>query len=255
MYNSARTRHHGAKRAGDRVSRRSSGVHQRKPDSDFRARGKKLQGSIWRRSCARFRTFKRAERLCETAQVYERCLWCATKFTGCETLETFICGEKALCEECRAMLVQWKKPSVFARRKKGRLRFVKPVHIVFEHTQQAERMLGRVLRYGDLEAAKGFLDGQKDCLTLLRKYPAALADGQFECPEEIFKAFFGAELLERQRRLSMRALKAGQRGGSDFSYAAVSFFGLSQTKLNDFLHDPNCAGIWILMQKREEISA
>ena len=153
------------------------------------------------------------------------------------------------------MLEKWKKPSVFARSKKDRIRFLKPVHIVFEHTQQAERMLGRVLRYGDLEAAKGFLDGQKGCLSLLRKYPAALADGQFECPEEIFQAFFGDELLERQRRLVMRALKAGQRGRSDFSYAAVSFFGLSRTELNGFLRDPNCAAIWILMQKREEISA
>lgn len=68
----------------------------------------------------------------------------------------------------------------------------RPVWILYIRTQEIERILLKILRFGDLEAASGFLETRPDTLSLLKRYPAWMIDA-FDRPGQIFQAFFGPD--------------------------------------------------------------
>lgn len=247
MYNPFRARHHRSKRSGDRLSCRPSGIHKRFAHSDLWKSGTKLQGSPRRRAGFGQRAIACFKRMHPAAEVHERCLWCQKKRTGCETLEELVCGTHALCPSCRAILEQ-------ASPARNRVRIHnRPVWILYIRTQEIERILLKILRFGDLEAASGFLETRPDTLSLLKRYPAWMIDA-FDRPGQIFQAFFGPGLSRIQkRRLQQFQNRSGnrsenRRGG----YIVLSLTGMKRSALEECLKDPMCRGIWILAQSEED---
>lgn len=173
------------------------------------------------------------------------------------------CGSPSLCADCEKKL-KWLGLK--------EIRQGRPVYILYEQNQELERLMIRILRYHDLAPAKIFLEGRKEQKPLLQKYPVKTVGLHFQTPE--LQAFFpDIRLKEAQpTRTETKNKPAGKNrfilkkglapircfaGGWKFftktGYIQLSLFALNEKEMEILLADPQCKGIWMLMQKPENL--
>lgn len=198
-----------------------------------------------------------------SAQSHEQCLWCAGKQTGCETLSRLFQGPGLLCPECEKKLkpkdlVVWVSNEMLEAQKQFRpdqqgqyhdpyqekKSKKKKIYVLYENNAETERLLRRILQYGDLDPARVFLENYPQHRKLLGKVPIKVVGMSFRSPA--FQAFFFGIQLKS-------AFAIEQAKGSLVSYLALSLLPLNDQQIAWLLSDPYCIGLWMLVQDPEWI--
>ncbi len=266
MYNSTRTGNHSSLRPGDRVSGGSSRVYNGQPDSDLRPGGAQFQGSLRGRDGLHSKSLQSPQRMPAPAQSHEQCLWCAGKQTGCETLARLFQGTGLLCPECEKKLKpkdliisisnedleaqKQFRPEQQSQQEGYRESYreskseKKKIYVLYENNSETERLLRRILQYGDLDPARIFLENYPKYRRLLSKVPIKVVGMSFRSPA--FQAFFSGIRLKS-------AFAIEQAKGSLVSYLALSLMPLNDQQIAYLLSDPYCIGLWMLVQDPEWI--
>lgn len=239
MYDSSRTRHHGSQRSSYRVSGRSSRIYHSESHSNLWARWAKLQRSLWTSYCLHRKTISRAQRLHSTAQVYERCLWCGTEQNGCTRFFELFQGPHPLCQACEEQL----KPCSIKQEKW----LDKPVYYLFEQTQSLNRLLVRLFRFQDVTPAPLFLAYSPFSVHLFQAWPLRIVG--FEESDPAIQALFQDRTVRFLKEVEEKEM------GKAIPYLAFSPFPLNQKEMEEILSDPDCQGLCLLTQSKEEINA
>lgn len=120
----------------------------------------------------------------------------------------------------------------------------KKIYVLYENNSETERLLRRILQYGDLDPARIFLENYPQYRKLLAKVPIKAVGMSFRSPA--FQAFFSGIRLKS-------AFAIEQAKGSLVSYLAASLLPLTDKQIAWLLSDPYCVGLWMLVQDPEWI--
>lgn len=101
----------------------------------------------------------------------------------------------------------------------------------------------RLFRSGDLDAGRIFLAAASDQKKILRRYPVRFLGFSPAMPQ--VQAVFSAIRLKEAGRPGQK--KRGE------GYLAVSLVPVSPAEMEAVLADPLCRGLWILLQKPENL--
>ncbi len=121
----------------------------------------------------------------------------------------------------------------------------KPVYFLFEQTQSLNRLLVRLFRFQDVTPAPLFLAYSPLPSHLFQTWPLRIVG--FEESDPAIQALF--------QELSVCLLKEEEMSmGQAISYLAFSPFPLNQAEIEEILSDPDCQGLCLLTQSKEEIN-
>ncbi|MBF0579164.1 hypothetical protein IM774_05100 [Erysipelotrichaceae bacterium RD49] len=212
---------------------------------------------------------------------HEQCLWCSQKLSGCETLAELLQGPGLLCQECQKKLkpIQLTIDYESSRQvdpgnpKRNRQAvqtisalseaelnpvckrssrslfscsgFSRKIFVLYENNQETERLLRRIIQYGDLEPARIFLDPFPSQKKILKRYPIKPVAMSYQA--QVFQAFFSGIPLKN-------AFEIEHRTKQKVEYLAVSLSCLTSEQIDYLFADPFCQGIWMLVQDPDWIA-
>ncbi len=145
-------------------------------------------------------------------------------------------GPGLLCSECQKMMQPVNREYRLHHKK---------IWILYTFTRQIERILLKIIQFGDVEGAAAFLDEMPQERKRLRRFPIRLLDLDME--SETFRSFVHHAALKDERQISEQAGKA-------VKYLAISIHPVSRQQVCEVLGDPYCRGLWILCEKEEHQS-
>lgn len=193
---------------------------------------------------------------------HEQCLWCSEKLSGCDTLAELFQGPELLCQECQKKLkliqltINYEPskpagPSNSIYKQMGNKQITsrsgssQKIFVLYENNQETERLLRRIVQYGDLEPARIFLDNFPNQKKILKRYPIKPVAMSYQAKQ--FQAFFSGIPLKN-------AFEIEHRTRQKVAYLAVSLACLTSEQIDYLFADPFCKGIWMLVQDPDWIA-
>ena len=120
------------------------------------------------------------------------------------------------------------------------------MYCLFEQTDSLNRLLVRLFRFQDVSPAPLFLAYSPLSVHLFQVWPLRIIG--FEESNPAIQALFQGQTVRFFKEVE-------EEIGQAISYLAFSPFPLNQNEMEEILSDPNCQGLCLLTQRKEEINA